>query len=68
MPEKKIKEGTFVLEKKESKYTLYLAVFGFMLIIATGVNMIIGDDTIPPLVSIIGLILIIIAMMIRKKK
>jgi len=54
-------------EKRESKYLLFLAVFGFMLIIATGANMVIGDNTIPPLVSIIGLVLIIVAMLLRKK-
>jgi hypothetical protein len=53
--------------KSGEKYALLIAVFGFMLIIATGVNMLIGDDSIPPLVSIIGLILIIVAMMLKKR-
>ena len=50
-----------------ANYALLIAVFGFMLIIATGVNWLIGDDSIPPLVSIIGLILIVVAMMLKKR-
>lgn len=50
-----------------SRLSLPLAVFGFMLIIATGFNMIIGDETIPVIISIIGLAFIIIAMIIRKR-
>lgn len=49
------------------RFALPLAVFGFMLIIATGFNMLLGKDTIPLIVSVIGLILVIIAMILRKK-
>lgn len=54
-------------EKKESILPLLFAIFGFMLIIATGVDMLLGNNKIPIIVSIIGLILIIIAMSLRKK-
>ena len=55
-------------EKKESILPLLFAIFGFMLIIATGVDMLLGNNEIPIIVSIIGLILIIIAMSFRKKE
>jgi len=54
-------------EKKESILPLLFAVFGFMLIIATGVDMLLGNNEIPVIVSIIGLVLIVIAMFLRKK-
>ena len=50
-----------------SRLSLPLAVFGFMLIIATGFNMLLRINSIPLIVSIIGLILVIIAMIFRKK-
>jgi len=49
------------------RLSLPFVVFGFMLIIATGFNMILGDDTIPIIVSIIGLVFIIIGMTLRKR-
>ena len=55
-------------EKKESILPLLFAVFGFMLIIATGVDMLLGNNIIPVIVSIIGLVLIITAMFLRKKE
>jgi small neutral amino acid transporter SnatA (MarC family) len=55
-------------EKKESILPLLFAVFGFMLIIATGVDMLLGNNEIPVIVSIFGLVLIIIAMFLRKKE
>ena len=55
-------------EKKESILPLLFAIFGFMLIIATGVDMLLGNNEIPIIVSIIGLFLIIIAMTLRKKE
>jgi small neutral amino acid transporter SnatA (MarC family) len=55
-------------EKKESILPLLFAVFGFMLIIATGVDMLLGNNKIPVIVSIIGLVLIIIALFLRKKE
>ena len=54
-------------EKKESILPLLFAVFGFMLIIATGVDMLLGNNEIPVIVSIIGLVLIVIAIFLRKK-
>ena len=54
-------------EEKESILPLLFAVFGFMLIIATGVDMLLGNNEIPVIVSIMGLVLIIIAMFLRKK-
>jgi hypothetical protein len=54
--------------KKESVYPLLFAIFGFMLIIATGVDMLLDNNKIPVIVSIIGLILIIVAMYLRKKE
>ena len=56
------------MEKKESIYPLLFAVFGFMLIIANGVDFLLGNNTMPLTVSIIGLILIIIAMSLRKRE
>lgn len=50
-----------------SNISLLLAVFGFMLIIATGTAFLLDKNSIPMLVSIIGLIFIIIAMIIKKK-
>ena len=50
-----------------SRISLPLAVFGFMLIIATGFNMLLGKNTIPLFLSIIGLFLLIIAMIVKKK-
>jgi hypothetical protein len=57
-----------VPRRKESIYPLLFAVFGFMLIIANGVDLLIGNFNVPLYVSIIGLILIIIAMGLRKKE
>ncbi len=54
--------------QKESKFALLFAVFGFMLIIANGVDFILGNNSIPMIVSIIGLVLIIVAMILRKKE
>ena len=50
-----------------SRLALPFAVFGFMLIIATGFNMLLQRDTIPLFVSIIGLMFVVIAMVFRKK-
>ena len=55
-------------EQKESRFALLFAVFGFMLIIATGVDFLLGNNNIPIVVSIIGLVLIIIAMALRKRE
>jgi len=55
-------------EQKESRFALLFAVFGFMLIIATGVDFLLGSNNIPIIVSIIGLVLIIIAMALRKRE
>ena len=52
--------------QKESSFALLFAVFGFMLIIATGADFLLGNNNIPIIVSIIGLVLIIIAMALRK--
>lgn len=52
---------------QDSKFALPLAVFGFMLIIATGVNMLIGKEEIPNIVAIVGLLLLICAMWLRKR-
>ena len=54
-------------EQKESRFALLFAVFGFMLIIATGVDLLLGNNSIPLVVSIIGLALIITAMALRKR-
>lgn len=53
---------------KKSGYALLFAVFGYMFIIATGVDFLLGNNSIPLYVSFIGLILIIIAMVLRKKE
>ncbi|MDG6228484.1 MAG: hypothetical protein QCH96_00800 [Candidatus Thermoplasmatota archaeon] len=50
-----------------SNISLLLAVFGFMLIIATGTDFLLDKNSIPMMVSIIGLSFIIIAMMIKRK-
>jgi L-asparagine transporter-like permease len=51
------------------KLALPLAVFGFMFIIATGTSMLLYEnDNIPLIIAIIGLILLIIAMMLRKEE
>ena len=55
-------------QRKESILPLLFAVFGFMLIIATGVDMLLGNNNIPVIVSIIGLVLIIVAMFFRKRE
>lgn len=55
-------------ERNESSYPLLFAVFGFMLIIANGVDLLLGNNSIPIIVSIIGLFLIIIAMFLRKRE
>ena len=55
------------MTKNESIYPLLFAIFGFMMIIATGVDFIIGTENIPMIVSIIGLIMILIAMYLRKR-
>lgn len=55
-------------ERNESSYPLLFAVFGFMLIIANGVDLLLGNNSIPIIVSIIGLLLIIIAMFLRKRE
>jgi hypothetical protein len=53
--------------QQQSKFALLFAVFGFMLIIATGTDMLLGSNSIPTAVSIVGLILIIIAMLLKKR-
>lgn len=50
-----------------NKLALPLAVFGFLLIIATGTSMLLNEGQIPLPVSIVGLILLILAMILRKK-
>ena len=55
------------MTKKESMYPLLFAVFGFMMIIATGVDLIMGSENIPMIVSLIGLFMILIAMFLRKR-
>ena len=47
------------MSEKESFYPLLFAVFGFMMIIATGVDFLIGSNNIPMIISVIGLIMII---------
>ncbi len=56
------------MSEKESFYPMLFAVFGFMMIIATGVDFLIGSENIPIIVSIIGLILILIAMYLRNRE
>jgi len=53
---------------KNSFYPLLFAVFGFMMIIATGVDFLLGSENIPMIVSVIGLIMILIAMFLRKRE
>ena len=55
-------------EQKESRFALLFAVFGFMLIIATGVDFLLGNNNIPIVVSLFGLVLILIAMALRKRE
>ena len=45
-----------------------LAIFGFLLIIATGTSMLLNQSQIPPYVAIIGLILLLIATYLQKKE
>ena len=54
-------------KQKESRFALLFAVFGFMLIIATGVDLLLENNKFPIIVSIIGLVLIITAMALRKR-
>ena len=51
-----------------SKISIPLAIFGFLLIIATGTSMLLNESQIPPYVAIIGLILLLIATYIQKKE
>jgi len=51
-----------------SKITMPLAIFGFLLIIATGTSMLLNQSQIPPYVAIIGLILLLIATYLQKKE
>jgi len=53
---------------KKSRYSLLFAVFGYMLIIAAGVDFLLGHNSIPLFASIIGLVLIMVAMILRKKE
>ena len=55
-------------ERKESRFALLFAVFGFMLIIATGVDLLLRSIIKNIFVSFIGLVLIIIAMALRKRE
>ena len=56
------------MSEQISFYPLLFAVFGFMMIIATGVDFLIGSENIPLIVSIIGLIMILVGMMLRKRE
>ena len=57
------------MEKQNvSIYPLLMAVFGFMFIIAASVDFLIGKNSIPFTVSLIGLMLIIVAMVLRKRE
>ncbi|MFO8077193.1 MAG: hypothetical protein R6U21_00920 [Thermoplasmatota archaeon] len=53
---------------QDSRLALPLAVFGFMLIIATGMDLILGNYQIPMVVSFIGLACLILAIYLRKRK
>jgi hypothetical protein len=53
---------------KGSKFALPLAVFGFLLIIATGSSMLFTQGQIPLFVAIIGLVLLVIAIFLRKRE
>jgi hypothetical protein len=55
------------MSKKTSFYPLLFVVFGFMLIIATGVDLLIGSENIPMIVSIFGLIMIVVGSILRKR-
>jgi|GEM_PF-2599208 len=53
---------------KDSRFAVYFVIFGFMLIIATGTDMLLSDNkTIPLWVSLIGLVLILIGFLLRKQ-
>ncbi len=52
----------------DSIFALPLAVIGFMLIIATGMDLILGNYKIPMVVSFIGLACLILAIYLRKRK
>jgi hypothetical protein len=56
------------MSEKNSFYPLLFAVFGFMMIIATGVDFLLRFENIPMIVSVIGLIMILIAMFLRKRE
>ena len=56
------------MSERNSFYPLLFAVFGFMMIIATGVDFLLGSENIPMIVSVIGLIMILIAMFLRKRE
>jgi hypothetical protein len=56
------------MSEKTSFYPLLFVVFGFMMIIANGVDLLIGSENIPIIVSIIGLIMILIGMILRKRE
>ena len=56
------------MSTKESFYPLLFVVFGFMMIIATGVDLLIGSENIPLIVSVIGLIMILIGMYLRNRE
>lgn len=51
-----------------SKITMPLAIFGFLLIIATGTSMLLNQSQIPPYVAIIGLIFLLVATYLQKKE
>lgn len=53
---------------QDSRLALPLAVIGFMLIIAVGMDLILGNYKIPMVVSFIGLACIILGMYLRKRK
>jgi hypothetical protein len=56
------------MEKQNTSfYPMLFAVFGFMLIIASGFDFILENNTIPFSASLIGLILLIVAMALRKR-
>jgi hypothetical protein len=54
--------------RNDSKIALPLAAIGFMLIIANGMDLLLGNYNIPMAISFIGLACIIIAMILRKRK
>ena len=54
--------------QKDSRFAVYFVIFGFMLIIATGTDMLFSDNkTIPLWVSLIGLVSILIGFFLRKQ-